>query len=189
MLIELLLAIIIGILVGIFTGLTPGIGSAQASIIGSQIVGGQKSIGIEGFIILQAGINVANFIVSFATLYTLAKARNGVVVAVLKIVEKIGLNEMVIILAVSLLISGIASILSLIIARQFITVVSFINYRLLSIIIGIFILVLTFFLCGWIGLFVLFVASMIGLSSIYLGIEKNHAMGCILLPVILYFII
>ncbi len=53
---------------GSLTGLFPGLGSAQAAIIGMQLVG---EIGNYAFMILIGGINTVNFVFSLATLYTL----------------------------------------------------------------------------------------------------------------------
>ena len=153
------------------------------------MVGGHKKIGTEGFLILQAGIGMVNFIVSLVSLYTIHKARNGAVVAVLKIVNSITFSELVIILSACLVIGGIATFLTMRLVRVFIGLVSRINYQKLSIAVMIFIIALVFFFSGFVGFLVLLIATLIGLIPIYLGIEKNHSMGCILLPVILYFIL
>jgi len=53
---------------GSLTGIFPGLGSAQAAIIGMQLVG---DIGNYAFMILIGGINTVNFVFSLVTLYTL----------------------------------------------------------------------------------------------------------------------
>jgi putative membrane protein len=178
-----------GTLAGTLTGFFPGLGGAQASIIGSCFVGGRKKIGTEGFLTLQGGINTVNFLISLVTLYTLQKARNGAVIAVLKIIKSISFSELLVILASCLIIAGIATFLSMRIVRVFIKIISKINYRILSIAIMVLIVAMSIYFSGWIGLLILIVATLIGLVPIGLGIGKNHAMGCILLPVILYFIL
>ena len=57
-----------------------------------------------------------------------------------------------------------------------------------SLIIG-FITLLTFFFDGFIGLTILITATAIGILASSWGIGKNHLMGCLILPVILYFVL
>jgi len=64
-----------GVFSGSLTGLFPGLGAAQASIIGMLLVG--RSIGNHAFLVLVGGINTVNFAFSLATFYALEKARNG----------------------------------------------------------------------------------------------------------------
>ena len=64
-----------------------------------------------------------------------------------------------------------------------------VNYsKIVFSIIG-FITVLTFYFDGFIGLIILLTATAIGLVTSFWNIGKNHLMGCLILPVILYFIL
>ena len=49
----------------------------------------------------------------------------------------------------------------------------------------VFIVVMVFVFTGWVGLFILAVGTIIGMLPIRLGVRRSHAMGCLLLPVIL----
>jgi putative membrane protein len=49
--------------------------------------------------------------------------------------------------------------------------------------------VLVLIFSGFLGLFVLIVSTSIGLIPNLAGVGKNNAMGCLLLPVILYFLL
>lgn len=69
----------------------------------------------------------------------------------------------------------------------FIKIILKINYRILRIAIMVLIVMMSFYFCGFIGFLILLIATLIGLIPIGLGIGKNHAMGCILLPVIFLF--
>jgi len=74
-------------------------------------------------------------------------------------------------------------------ARIFSNVISKINYALLCSLVILFVAVLVFYFTSWLGLFILFVATAIGTIPALLNVGRNHAMGCLLLPVILYFIL
>jgi len=101
---------------GSLTGIFPGLGAAQAAIIGMQLVG---EIGMYAFMILIGGINTVNFVFSLATFYTLEKARNGAIVAVLEIIKSINLSELIILMCAALIAGGAATFLTLKITRVF----------------------------------------------------------------------
>lgn len=171
---------------GSLTGIFPGLGAAQAAIIGMQIVG---EIGMYAFMILIGGINTVNFVFSLATFYTLEKARNGAIVAVLEIVKSISLNELFILLCAALVAGGVATYLALKITRVFSKFINLINYRMLCISIISLITILTFVFSGFVGLLVLGTSAALGMIAPAVGVKRSNAMGCLLLPVIFYFLI
>ncbi|MBW3013871.1 tripartite tricarboxylate transporter permease [Candidatus Woesearchaeota archaeon] len=175
-----------GTIAGSATGLLPGLGAAQASIIASTIVG---DIGVLGYLMLQGAINTVNFLLSLVTLYTIEKARNGAIVAVLEIIGRIELSQLCAIVAATLIVAGIATYLALNCARVFSNLISTVNYKLLCITIILCTFVLVFIFSGFLGLFVLLISTSVGLIPIHLGIGKNHGMGCLMLPVIIYFLV
>lgn len=164
----------------------PGLGPSQAAILSSQLI---KDLGDEGFLILVGGLNTTNMILSFVTLYTLDKARNGAIVIVSKILETFNMNYLILFVGCILTVGGIATFLSLSIAKVFSNMISRINYKLLSLIIIILVTVLVIILSGILGLLILIISTSIGVIPSLKGIGKNHLMGCLLLPVILYFLL
>tara|TARA_Y100000310_G_C20631392_1_gene788836 strand:+ start:516 stop:1727 length:1212 start_codon:yes stop_codon:yes gene_type:complete len=171
---------------GSLTGLFPGLGSAQAAIIGMQLVG---DIGNYAFMILIGGINTVNFVFSLVTLYTLQKARNGAVVAVLEIVKSISLAELVVLLLVALIAGCIAAFLALKISKIFAKYIVKVNYRILCYCIISLIALMSFLFGRFLGLFILIVSTFVGLIAPIVGVKRSNAMGCLLLPVIFYFVL
>jgi len=171
---------------GSLTGMFPGLGAAQAAILSMQLVG---ELGMYAFLILIGGINTVNFVFSLVTLYTLQKARNGAVVAVLEIVKSISLNELIIFMGSALLAGGIATFLALKITRLFSRFITKINYRKLVLGVISFIVILVFYFSSWSGLFILIVSTAIGIIPASMGVKRSLAMGCLMLPVILFFIV
>lgn len=171
---------------GSLTGIFPGLGAAQASIIGMQLVG---NIGNYGFMILIGGINTVNFVFSLATFYTLQKARNGAIVAVMEIVRSISLNELIVFLAAALIAGSIAAFLALLFARVFSKLIGLVNYKMVCMLIIGLISILSFVFGGILGLVVLVTSTFIGMLAPLIGVKRSHAMGCLLLPVILFFIL
>jgi putative membrane protein len=180
-------AISAGVFSGSLTGLFPGLGAAQASIIGMLIVG--RNIGMHAFLILVGGINTVNFAFSIATFYTLQKARNGAIVAVMDMISSINYQELLIFIFSALVAGSIAAFLALKIGKIFSKAIGKVNYRSLVIGIIIFVTSLVLLLTGLIGFLVLIISTFIGMMPALTNVKRSHNMGCLLLPVILYFLV
>ena len=183
---ESIHALAAGTLSGAVISLLPGLGPAQAAIMSTAAF---KSRGILGYLILVGGINTVNFLVSLVTMHTLLKARNGAMIAVLEIVQSVSFLELLLYLTLAVVVGGIATILTLRIARIFSRVISKVNYRMLCGGMIAFIAGLVFFFSGILGIFILILSTAIGIVPQLTGTGKNHAMGCLLLPVMLYFLL
>jgi putative membrane protein len=179
-------AILAGVFSGSLTGLFPGLGAAQASIIGMILVG---NIGMYAFLILIGGINTVNFAFSLATFYALAKARNGAIVAVMELVNAIEWNGLLVFIGAALVSGGIAVFLALRIGKVFSRLIGKVNYKALVMSIIILVTVLVTVISGWLGLLILVVSTSIGMIPALIGVKRSHNMGCLLLPVILYFLL
>ncbi len=171
---------------GFIAAFLPGFGSAQAAIVATNVVG---DIGDEGFLSLVGGINTANMLISIGTAYALDKARNGAIVAVNELLGSIGFQELLLFVAVSLLAGGLAAIATLLISRIFATYIVKIQYHYLVWSIITFITLLTFYFDGIVGLSILITATALGLIASVWGVAKNHLTGCLIVPVILYFLL
>ncbi|HLC52134.1 MAG TPA: tripartite tricarboxylate transporter permease [Candidatus Nanoarchaeia archaeon] len=170
--------------VGFMAAFLPGFGSSQAAIVATSLVG---DIGDEGFLTLVGGINTANMLISIAAVYILDKARNGAIVAVKEFVD-VGLSEVLLFLGVALVVGGMASVISLKLSKYFSKLIVKVNYQYLVASIILFITALTIYFDGLVGLMILLTATSIGLLAGYWNVGKNHLMGCLILPVILFLI-
>jgi len=171
---------------GFIAAFLPGFGSSQAAIVATNIVGDIKD---EGFLTLVGGINTANMLISIATAYILNKSRNGAILVVNQLLNGINFKTMLIFLAVALIAGAAASILTLNISKIFCKYIVKVNYKALIISILIFVSILSIVFDSWIGLLILITSTFIGIAAAELGIGKNHLMGCLILPVILFFIL
>jgi putative membrane protein len=144
----------------------------------------------QGFLILVGGLNTINMVLSFLALFLLDKARNGAIVTVSKILDKINLNDLILFFGVALLAGGISVFLTIKITKIFSNLFSKVNYRKLVLSIIIFISLMVFTLSSqFLGILVLIISTFVGIIPSQLGIGRNHLMGCLLLPVILYFLL
>ena len=164
----------------------PGLGPAQAAILGSQIMG---KLGTYQFLILIGSINTVNMAVSLITLYTIDKARNGAVLAIKEILTSLDLNVLVIFLAAMLFAGGIAVFLALFLTRIFVKVIEKINYSMLCIFAISLITILAFYFSSWLGLLILITSTAVGVIPNIVNVKRSHSMGCLMLPVILFFLL
>ncbi|MFA6072797.1 MAG: tripartite tricarboxylate transporter permease [Candidatus Woesearchaeota archaeon] len=172
----------VGTITGFLTAVLPGIGASTAAAAGSSLFK-EKEAG--DFLILIGAITTVNFFMSIAALNVLGKARNGAIVALMKLVEKPPVSLMIMAALIS---AGIAVFISFMLAKWFIKITKKMNYSLLAkIVIGILIL-LTFIFSGFIGIYVLIISSSIGLYCNYKGIPRSLMMACIMMPVMMYFV-
>ena len=128
-------------------------------------------------------------LISIGTVYILSKARNGAIVAVRELVSVVSLEMMLLFLGVALLVGSVASILTVYLSKGFSRVMSRVNYT--DVIFGIIMLItcLTFIFDGLVGLVILITATCVGLMASSFGVGKNHLMGALIVPVILYFVL
>jgi TctA family transporter len=139
--------------------------------------------------ILVGGLNTVNFIFSFVTLYTIDKSRNGAVVVISKLLENYTLSVLVIFLCAAVIAGAASTFLTLKLSKVFAKLVSKINYGWLAASVLVFVTSLVFYFTGWLGLLVLATSTAVGLIPGLTGVARNHQMGCLILPVILFFVL
>ncbi|MFC1691274.1 tripartite tricarboxylate transporter permease [Nanoarchaeota archaeon] len=172
--------------VGFIAAFLPGFGSSQAAIVAMQFL---RKMNEYGFLILVGGINTANMMLSIITSYVIDKARNGAIVAIKSIIGIVTFEIMILFLLTALLCAGSGVVLALRISRIFAKYIVKVNYAAIVISIMAFVFILSVYFDGFLGFMVLFTSTSIGLFTSGLGVGKNHLMGCLILPVILFFVL
>lgn len=163
----------------------PALGPSQAAIIGSQLT---KDLGDDGFLILVGGLNTITMGLSVIGLYIIDKARNGAIVSVSQLMESFTITDLIICMGAMLVVAGVSTILTIKITKIFSRIMSKVNYPKVCLSIILLIIILTTLLCGPMGLLILTVSTSLGMLPPLVGIGRNHLMGSLLLPVIMYFI-
>ena len=175
-----------GTIAGTLTGFFPGLGPAQGAVLASQLT---KDLGNYGFMILVGGINTVNFIFSLVTLYTIEKARNGAVIVVSKLLENYSITTLLIFVCAALIAGAAATFLALRLSKIFAKLISKIKYQFMVLSVIALIIALVFYFSGILGIFVLIVSTAAGIIPGLTGVARNHQMGCLILPVILFFVL
>jgi putative membrane protein len=176
-------AIGVAVLIGWFASFLPGLGPAQAAVLGSELV----ELSERGFLILVGGLSTVNMVLSLVTFYVLDKARNGAVVAVSELVS-LGRQDFLIFLCVALTSGGLATLLAIRLSKVFSSFISKVNYQKVCLSVIALIVVLVLLLSGWLGFLVLLVSAAVGIIPAAKNVSRSHMMACLLVPVMGYFL-
>jgi putative membrane protein len=141
----------------------------------------------EEFLVAIAGVNASNALFSLVALYAIGRPRSGAVAAIEKLItvdQSILLQMMIIIILVAA-----ASYIAVIISARFAArMISQLNYRMLCLFVLAGLAAMCFIFTGFFGLFIFFLSTIVGLIAPITGIHKTHAMGVLMLPLIVYYL-
>jgi len=183
---ETIKALFSGTFSGFITAVMPGLGASTAAVISMQIT---RKLGDHGFMVLMGAIGTTNFILSMVTLHVLNKARNGAIITVQTLLDPITPLMIALFLSVVLITGSIGVFLTLKIGKVFSRMISKLNYKMLIIGVISFITILVIIMTGPLGFLILATSTALGIIPAKTKITRTHSMGCLLLPVILYFIL
>ncbi|PIN80543.1 hypothetical protein COV13_03375 [Candidatus Woesearchaeota archaeon CG10_big_fil_rev_8_21_14_0_10_32_9] len=180
---EGIFSAVLGTISGFLTAMLPGLGSSTAATICSVI---KKDSEPNGFLVMIGAISTVNFFLSIATLITINKARNGAILAITQTIQE---PNMLIMLSCALISGGLATLIAKPLTKKFLKVIEKVNYKKLIFTLISFLIIMTFVLSSFQGLFILLIATSTGLYSIKKEIPRNTMMACIIVPVLSYFLI
>lgn len=163
----------------------PGLGPAQGAVISNQLV---KDVKDKGYLAMIGAMGTMSVVFSLVTFYILDKAKDGTIVVISKLLE-VNLNSFLILVFVFLIAGSISVFLTLWFSKIFSKLITKVNYKALVVSVIVFIFLMSLILNGPIGILILITASALGLIAPLKEIGRNHAMGCLILPVILNFLL
>jgi putative membrane protein len=179
---SLFMSVFLGSLGGSLVAWIPGLSPAVASIA--------CRLGIpttsEEFLVSIAGVNTANALFSLVALYAIGRPRSGAAAAIEKLVS---LDQgLMVHMVLIVIVVGTASYLATIgSARLAARALSRINYRLLCLCVMAGLVAMCLAFTGWFGVFIFLLSTTVGLIAPLAGIRKTHAMGVLMLPLIMYY--
>ncbi|MFA5020261.1 MAG: tripartite tricarboxylate transporter permease [Candidatus Pacearchaeota archaeon] len=163
----------------------PGFGSGQAAVIGASIANPDKKL----FLTMLGAINMMGISLSFVVLYSIEKTRTGMAVNIQQITETITLNNLLTIILTICLVGIISFYLTKKLAIISAKYIHKINYTWLSILTLIFISIVVLIFSGFFGFFIFIISASTGLYGILTGVKRINLMGCLIIPVILFYLI
>jgi putative membrane protein len=182
--------ILSGSAAGSFVAWLPGVSSAVGTLIARLMVREDKGEeSSKEFIISLSGANTANAIFSLIALYTIHRTRSGAMVAIngLINIDEWDTSTIILLLAVIVYVSILSYYATIYIGDRISGILSKIDYSKLCSAVLIFLTLMVIIFTGWFGLVIFLISTPVGMVSSFAKIRKTHAMGVILLPVILYF--
>jgi putative membrane protein len=174
-----------GLLASSLVSLYPAIGSGQAAIIGSEILG---SLNTNEFLILVGSINTIVMLFSFVTAYAIGKARSGSAAAVAEILKEFSLDAVILFVIVAVAAGLLSFFICKVIAKIIAKKIYKLNYTKLCLAVILFVLAVNIFVSGIWSVFVLVSGFFIGLIANISGIRKIHMMGSLVIPTLLFYI-
>ena len=162
----------------------PGLGSGQAAIIGNTI----SKLDKKGFLVLLGATNTLVMGFSFITLYIISKTRTGAAVAIQGIIGTLSWKILFLILVVTLISGIISFFITIFLAKFFSQKIAKVNYTIISTITLIFLGIMIFLVCGFLGLAILTASTFTGIYCISLKVKRTNMMGCLLLPTIIFYL-
>jgi len=170
---------VLGTLAGIAVGWLPGLSTATANGALASVIGYEKDR--RAYLIATSAANTANAFIGLAALFALSRMRNGVMVAL----AELPLPSMNDLMVVGILAACLAYVITVWLSRSA-GWLNGINGRLLNRAVILFVLALCILLTGPFGIFVLALATLLGLVPHFANVSRVYCMGAIMVPVILY---
>ena len=142
------------------------------------------------FIVSISGVNTSNAIFGLVAFVVIGRTRSGAMAAVKEILGTDSLDLPVLLLFfASMVLTAIFSYFSTVwIGNNAHHLLKKVDYTKLCAGVLVGLTVMVFLFTGLFGLFIFVISTPIGMLSSFMNVRKSHAMGVILLPVILYFL-
>jgi len=183
--------IAVGSIAGSIVAWLPGVSSAVATVLARFAIRGRLEhhhIRAMEFIVSVSGTNTSNAIFGLIALFVIRYPRSGAMVAVRDLVGgTLDVHLVLLFLTIIVLVSIAAYVTTIFIGDLAPSVLIRFDYQKLCIMIlaGLVAMVISF--NGLFGLAVFMAAIPVGMLPSYMGIKKSHAMGVLLLPVMVHY--
>ncbi|MHC1630797.1 MAG: tripartite tricarboxylate transporter permease [Methanotrichaceae archaeon] len=174
---------IMGGLAGSVVAWVPGVTPAVATVVARLGSTGSN----REFLISVSGVNTANALFALVALYVVGRPRSGAAVAIKELVSMD--QDLLMLMVLIVLATALASYLTTLwLGRVAAKIVGRLNYKRLCLGVLVFLAIMSLVLTGWFGGFLFFVSTVIGLISPLVGIRKTHAMGVLMLPLLVHYL-
>ena len=164
---------------GIAVGWLPGLSTASANGVLASVIGYEKDR--RSYILATNAANTANAFIGLAALFALSRMRNGVMAAL----AELPLPSMGELMVIGVLASCAAYIITVRLAASAHLLNGF-DSRALNRGVIVFVVLLSIVLTGPFGLFILLLATTVGLVPHLVNVPRMYCMGAIMIPVMLY---
>ncbi len=175
---------------GILVSIIPGITSATGTVLAMNARGESSK---KQTIVTLSAVNTACAFFVVVVMFVILRSRSGATLAAMELMSvsewtSFLLPSNLAYLLIALLLGGTLSyFLTLKVGKIFAKHFANVPYALVIKLTITLILILVFLFTGIFGLFVLVIATFIGLLPVEWGVRRSHCMGVLLIPIILFF--
>jgi putative membrane protein len=170
---------VLGTMAGIAVGWLPGLSTASANGVLASAIGYEKDR--RGYILATNAANTANAFIGLAALFALSRMRNGVMAALAELPEQ----SMSALMVVGVL-AAVAAYLITVGLSRYAHLLNGFDSTLLNRGVIVFIIILCIILTGPFGVFIMILATAVGLVPHFINLPKVYGMGSIMIPVMFY---
>ena len=171
----------VGFLAGLLAGVFPGLGAAGSTSFLMPLIEDKKD-----FLAGMGGVNTSDIVMSFISLLLIEKARSGASVALQGLRPTVEWQVFALI-GVSVFCAGFSALLALRSEKVFLGVLDKVSFRLVGVLVLLFLFVGSWLFSGVFGVLVLLVSSLIGGYS-FLADCRSVCMAVLLVPAIVFFL-
>lgn len=181
-------SVISGGIAGSVVGFLPGMSGGVATVIAMLFRKDPKPASI---ILTLSAINTANSFFVLSALFLILRPRSGAAIVVDELIDKeawtsvLPPHDLALLLSSALIASMLGFFLTLFLGKKLANLLPRVPYDKLVIGIISFIVLMVFAFTGPLGVVALVVSTAIGMIAPLIGIRRSHAMGVLLLPVIM----
>lgn len=168
-----------GSVAGLVVGWLPGLSNATANAVIATVTRYDRDP--RGYIFATSAANTVNVLAGLGVLYAISRTRNGVMVAL----SALEIPPPGLLFAAAAIAACFAFLITILIAGSAWRMGGIDKWRLSIGVTG-FVTLLTFVLSGFFGLFILVLATLLGMVPKLLNIPQMYCMGAVMVPVILF---
>lgn len=180
--IDLLKSSIKGTVAGAIVGWLPGFSSGTANaVLGITKSGEYEKKNPREYLMSTSAANTANAVLGLAALYAVGRIRSGTLATVAEFTLP---NIFMLLMAAA--VAALAGYFLTVIFSRASNIFARVNQKMLSILILVFLVLLTFLASGVFGMLLLSIATAVGYLPAKLGISRIYCMGAIMVPVMLF---
>jgi len=165
-------------------------GGQKSSLFSDPYADRQTLESSKEFIVSVSGVNTSNAIFGLVALLVIGKTRSGAMAAVNEIlgIGSLGFQVILLFFAAILLTAMFSYFSTVWIGNNAHHMLRKLDYAKLCTCVLAGLAITVFLFTGLFGLFLFIISTPIGMLPSFMKVRKSHAMGVILLPVILYFL-
>lgn len=186
--VPLMRSILLGGAAGSVVAWIPGVSPAVATML-TRLKGGieDEDLSAREFLVSVSGVNTSCAVLSLVALLVIGRPRSGAAAAINELID-LDAGHVYVMIVIATAVAFISYITTVWLACIAGSLLSKIDYRNLSIIVLGALALIAFIFTGTFGIFIFFISTLIGLIPHLAGIRKMHAMGVLMLPLIVYYL-